>query len=142
MIKVQHWKLYASHYNDDDDTLGIGLELKKLQFKYSNYEKMGVPVLTGILDSCWIYFSRHKFPCLYDMTRMEDYNSALAIERTGCCVTKIEYETATDIGINIVSDSISFFNWIHLWNKPIGALPSWQLLAVWYLDSIHSMYDT
>ena len=28
MIKVQHWKLYASHYNDDDDTLGIGLELK------------------------------------------------------------------------------------------------------------------
>ncbi len=32
MIKVQHWKLYPSHYNDDDDTLGIGLELKKLQF--------------------------------------------------------------------------------------------------------------
>jgi hypothetical protein len=27
-------------------------------------------------------------------------------------------------------------------NKPIGALPSWQLLAVWYLGSIHSMYDT
>jgi hypothetical protein len=25
MIKVQHWKLYATHYNDDDDTLGIGL---------------------------------------------------------------------------------------------------------------------
>jgi hypothetical protein len=35
MIKVQHWKLYAAHYNDDDDTLGIGLELKKLQFQYS-----------------------------------------------------------------------------------------------------------
>ncbi len=25
--------------------------------------------------------------------------------------------------------------------KPIGALPSWQLLAVWYLGSIHSLYD-
>jgi hypothetical protein len=52
MIKVQHWKLYATHYNDDDDTLGIGLELKKLQFKYSNYEGMGVPVSTEILDTC------------------------------------------------------------------------------------------
>ena len=28
-IKVQHWKLYATHYDDDDDFLGIGLELKK-----------------------------------------------------------------------------------------------------------------
>jgi hypothetical protein len=52
MIKVQHWKLYASHYNNDDDTLGIGLELKKLHFKNSNYEGMGVPVSTKILDSC------------------------------------------------------------------------------------------
>jgi hypothetical protein len=33
MIKVQHWKLYATYYNDDDNTLGIGLELKKLQFQ-------------------------------------------------------------------------------------------------------------
>jgi hypothetical protein len=44
MIKVQHWKLYATHYNDDDDTLGIGLELKKVQFQYSNYEGMGIPI--------------------------------------------------------------------------------------------------
>jgi hypothetical protein len=49
MIKVQHWKLYATHYSDDDDTLGIGLELKRLQFQYSNYEGMGVPILTEIL---------------------------------------------------------------------------------------------
>ena len=110
MIKVQHWKLHASHYNDDDDTLGIGLELKKLQFKYSNYEGMGVPVLTKILDSCQSNLSQKQFPYLYDMTRMEDYNSALAIERTGCCVTKMEYATATDIGKNIVSFSISFYN--------------------------------
>ncbi len=109
MIKVQHWKLYASHYNDDDDTLGIGLELKKLQFKYSNHEGMGVPVSTNILDSCRSNLSQKQFPYLYDMTRMEDYNSALAIERTGCCATKMEYATATDIGIN-VSYSISFFS--------------------------------
>jgi hypothetical protein len=86
MIKVQHWKLYGTHYNDDD-TLGIGLELKKLQFKYSNYEEMGVPVSTEILDTCGSHFSQFLFPYLNDRTRMEDYKSALAIERTGCCVT-------------------------------------------------------
>jgi hypothetical protein len=49
MKRVQHWKLYATHYNDDDDILGIGLELKKLQFQYSSYEGMGVPILKEIL---------------------------------------------------------------------------------------------
>jgi hypothetical protein len=49
MIKVQHWKLYATHYNYKDDKLGIGLELKKLQFQYSNYEGMDVPISTEIL---------------------------------------------------------------------------------------------
>jgi hypothetical protein len=44
MIKVQHWKLYATHYNDDDDILGISLELKKLQFQDSKYEGLGVPM--------------------------------------------------------------------------------------------------
>ncbi len=57
MIKVQHWKLYATHYNDDDDTLGIGLELKKLQFQYSNYEGLGVPISTEILTRCCQPFS-------------------------------------------------------------------------------------
>ena len=69
---------------------------------------MGVPVLTKILDSCQSNLSQEQFPYLYDMTRMEDYNTALAIERAGCCVTKMEYVTATDIGIN-VNYSISFF---------------------------------
>jgi hypothetical protein len=110
MIKVQHWKLYATHYNDDGDTLEIGLESKKLQFKYSNYEGMGVPVLTEILDTCRSHFSQYLFPYLYHRTRMRGYKSALAIERTGCCVTKMEYASATDIGKNIVSFSISFFN--------------------------------
>jgi hypothetical protein len=41
---------------------------------------------------------------------MEDYKSALAIERTGCCVTEMEYATTTDFGKYIVSFSISFFN--------------------------------
>jgi hypothetical protein len=98
MIKVQHWKLYATHYNDDDDTLGIGLELKKLQFQYSNYEGLGVPILTEILTRCCRPFSMDLFPYFYDGTTMDNYQSALALERTGCCVTKMEYANLTVFG--------------------------------------------
>ena len=108
MIKVQHWKLYATHYNDDDDTLGIGLELKKLQFQYSNYEGLGVPISTEILTRCRRPFSDDLFPYFYDGTTMDDYQSALALERTGCCVTKMEYANSTAFGTNIVSFFILF----------------------------------
>jgi hypothetical protein len=98
MIKVQHWKLYATHYNDDDDTLGISLALKKLQFQYSNYEGLGVPILTEILTRCHQPFSDDPFPYFYDGTTMDNYQSALALERTGCCVTKMEYANSTTFG--------------------------------------------
>ncbi len=98
MIKVQHWKLYATHYNYDDDTLGIGLELKKLQFQYSNYEGLGVPILTEMLTRCCQPFSDDLFPYFYDRMTMDDYQSALALERTGCCVTKMEYANSTAFG--------------------------------------------
>ncbi len=39
MIKVQHWKLYATHYKYDDDTLGIGLEIKKYNFNAAIMKK-------------------------------------------------------------------------------------------------------
>jgi hypothetical protein len=70
IIKVQHWKLYATHYKYDDDSLGIGLEFKTLQFQYRNYEGMGVPL------------SRERqsnddlFPNFYDGTTMDEYKSA------------------------------------------------------------------
>ncbi len=48
MIKVQHWKLYSSHYNDDDT--GIGFELKKNQTEYQHYDGMGVPITWEILQ--------------------------------------------------------------------------------------------
>ncbi len=97
MIKVQHLKLYATHYNDDDDTLGIGLELKKLQFQYSNYEGMGVPISMEILTGSWKPFSDDLFPYFYDGTPMDNYQYALTIERTGCCVTKMEDANLTGI---------------------------------------------
>ena len=108
MIKVQHWKLYATHYNYDDDTLGIGLELKKLQFQYSNYEGLGVPILTEMLTRCCQPFSDDLFPYFYDRMTMDDYQSALALERTGCCVTKMDYANSTAFGKNIVSFFILF----------------------------------
>jgi hypothetical protein len=51
---------------DDDDTLGIGWELKILQFQYSNYEGLGVPKLTEILTRCCQPFSDDLFPYFYD----------------------------------------------------------------------------
>jgi hypothetical protein len=48
MIKVQHWKIYATHY--EDMSLGIGLELKKMQFYYQQNECMGVPISWDILQ--------------------------------------------------------------------------------------------
>ncbi len=48
MIKVQHWKLYATHYNHDDNSLGIGLELKKCNFN------------TAIMKE-WVYLYQGKF---------------------------------------------------------------------------------
>jgi hypothetical protein len=44
---------------------------------------------------------------------MDDYQSALALEKTGCCVTKMEYAT-TAFGENIVSFFIVFIQWIQL----------------------------
>ncbi len=108
MIKVQHWKLYATHYNDDDDTLGIGLELKKLKFQYSNYEGLGVPISTEILTRCRQPFSDDLFPYFCDGATMDNYQSALALERTDCCVTKMEYANSTAFGTNIVSFLILF----------------------------------
>jgi hypothetical protein len=48
MIKVQHWKPYATHYNDDDYSLGIGLELKNYNFD------------TAIMKE-WVYLYQGKF---------------------------------------------------------------------------------
>ncbi len=103
MIRVQHWKLYATHSNDDDDALRIGLELKKLQFQYSNYEGMGAPISTEILTRSQRPIYDDLFPYFYDRTTIDDYQSALDLESTGCCVTRMEYAISNDIGKNIVS---------------------------------------
>jgi hypothetical protein len=48
MIKVQHWEIYAAHYNNDSS--GIGMELKRIQLAYQNYEGVGVPISGELLS--------------------------------------------------------------------------------------------
>ncbi len=48
VIKVQHWKPYSSHYNDDDTR--IGFELKKIQMEYQHNDRMGVPITWEMLS--------------------------------------------------------------------------------------------
>ena len=105
MIKVQHWKIYATHYNDE--LLGIGAELKKLQFDYMNYEGMGVPVQLDVIERSRKPSKDDLFPYFYDrritnsflniQTTNEDYERALQIERRGCCDTTIDYAHETAI---------------------------------------------
>jgi hypothetical protein len=102
MIKVQHWKLYASHYNDT--SLGIGDELKKLQFQYTNFEGFGVPINQRILDRVRKPSDDDMFPYFYyrqpNETTAKDYNNAIWIERRKCCVTNIEYATHVQVSDN------------------------------------------
>jgi hypothetical protein len=107
--------LNATQFNDDDDTLGIGLEYKKLQFQYSNYEGMDVRISTELLTRSQRPFSDDLFPYFYDETTMDNYKSNLAIERMGCCVTKMEYANLTGIGKNI----FKFLDLIHSMNSLI-----------------------
>jgi hypothetical protein len=44
---------------------------------------------------------------------MDNYQSALALESLGCCVTKMEYANSSDIGKSIVSFLIFF---IHIYS--------------------------
>ena len=118
MIKVQHWKLYASHYNDN--CLGIGDEIKKLQFQYTHYEGMGVPINRRVLDRARKPSLDDVYPYFYyreSETTNDDYESALKIERTNCCVTTIEYANEihlncnSEMSANPVSD-LNEFNYI------------------------------
>ncbi len=89
MIKIQHWKIYAAHYNDESS--GIGMELKKIQLAYRHYEGLGVPI-----SGEWLTRSRkcnldRVFPYLYDGTSNDDDKLALEVDRSNCSVTVSEF---------------------------------------------------
>jgi hypothetical protein len=47
MIRIQNWKIYTSHYNDNNCELG--LEIKKAKMEYQRYEDMGIPVTEELI---------------------------------------------------------------------------------------------
>jgi hypothetical protein len=94
MIKVQHWKLYSSHYNDDET--GIGFELKRIQIEYQHYDGMGVPITWEILEQSITPTDNNDYPYLYEGTTEEDYRFAIAVEERRCCITYSEMSTFKD----------------------------------------------
>jgi hypothetical protein len=92
MIKVQHWKIYAAHYNDESS--GIGMELKRMQSAYQNYGGMGIPISGEILSRSKKPNCDDVFPYLYEGTTEEDYKLALSVEKSNCCVTFSEFFTS------------------------------------------------
>jgi len=90
MIKVQHLKIYATHY--EDMSLGIGLELKKMQFYDQQNECMGVPITWDILQRSRRPSIDDTFPFFYDNRTTEaEYQRAKMVEFMKCTVTKVEY---------------------------------------------------
>jgi hypothetical protein len=77
--------------------LEIDLELKKMQFKYSNYEGMGVPISRETLNRSQRPINDDLFPYFYDGTTMDECKSVSAVESMGCCMTKIEYAQSNGI---------------------------------------------
>ncbi len=77
---------------------------------------MGVPISREILTRSWGPSNDDYFLYFHDGTTMDEYKSVLAVESTGCCVTKIEYAKANGIEI-IVSFLILFIQWLHLLHK-------------------------
>jgi hypothetical protein len=91
MIKVQHWVIFAAHYNDESS--GIGMELKRMQLAYQNYEGIGVALSWEILSRLRKPNHDDVFPYLYEGTTEEDYKLALSVEKSNCCVTFSEFFT-------------------------------------------------
>ncbi len=93
--------------------LGNWFGVLKMQFKYSHYEGMGVPIMWGILKRSWQPSNDNLFPYFYDRSTKDEYKSALAVESTGCCVTKIEYAQSNAIEEGVLTVLIYFVQWVH-----------------------------
>ena len=58
---------------------------------YRHYEGMGVPISGEILSRSRKPNLDGVFPYLYEGTTEEDYNLALSVEKSNCCVTFSEF---------------------------------------------------
>jgi hypothetical protein len=69
------------------------MELKRMQLAYQSYEGMGV-ISGKILSRSRKPNHDDVFPYLYEGTTDEDYNLALPVEKSKCCVTFCEIFTS------------------------------------------------
>jgi hypothetical protein len=67
------------------------MELKRIQLAYQNYKGMGVPISGKLLSRSRKPNLDGVFPYLYEGTTEEDYNLALSVEKSNCCVTFSEF---------------------------------------------------
>ena len=67
------------------------MEMKRIQLAYQYYKGMGVPILGELLSRSKKPNLDGVFPYLYEGTTEEDYNLALSVEKSNCCVTFSEF---------------------------------------------------
>jgi hypothetical protein len=87
MIKIQHWKVFGSHYNDNSE---LGMEIKKCQLDSRKYEGMGVPISQSVMETIRSQNRTSVYPYLYFGTSMDDYNEAMYFLDKKQCVTEYE----------------------------------------------------
>jgi hypothetical protein len=87
MVKIQHWKVFGSHYNDNSE---LGMEIKKCQLDSRKYEGMGVPISDSVMKAIRSQNHTCVFPYLYFGTSMDDYNEAMYFLDNKQCVTEYE----------------------------------------------------
>jgi hypothetical protein len=87
MIKIQHWKVFGSHYNDNSE---LGMEIKKCQLESRKYEGMGVPISQSVMENIRSQNRTSVYPYLYFGTSMDDYNEALYFLDKKQCITEYE----------------------------------------------------
>ncbi len=131
MIKVQHGKIFATHY--EDMSLEIGMELKKMQFRYQQNECLGVPITWDILHRSHRPSIDYVLPYFYDIRTTEaEYQRAKMVEFMKCCVTKIQYALSNkdQIEEGMVSAFFCYVERFHLFNEVGSSMNSFKFCQI------------
>ena len=93
MIKIQHWKVFATHYGSPTNSK-LGEELIKAQMNAHQYDDMGVPVPEDMIIKAKGMNVSKEYPFLYDGTTYEDYHEAQFIESHNNSLTINEWKNS------------------------------------------------
>ena len=111
MVKIQHWKVFGSHYNDNSE---LGMEIKKCQLDSRKYEGMGVPISDSVMKAIRSQNHTCVFPYLYFGASLDDYDEAMYVLDNKQCVTEYECQNqkvdARRENVNITGTKSPFFD--------------------------------